>query len=88
MTAYAANSPGDQRDQDPDRLDQSTLTFVADAAALLRNATVVRDEAVEAVVRRVKAETVIATVLSTIGGSMARVARATPELLGLIEEDR
>ncbi len=88
MSAHAADSSGERRDHDPERLDQPTLRLVADAADLLRTASVVRDDAVEAVVRRVRAETVIATVLSTIGGSLARVGRAAPELFGLIEEER
>lgn len=71
--------------EDPDRLDQPTLALVADAAELLRNAAVVRDDAVDAVIRRVKAEAVIASLLATIGGSMGRVAQAAPELLGLVD---
>ena len=75
-------------DRDPDDLGVDVLALVRDAAVLLQDAAVPRPAALEQTVKRVKLEAVLGAVLGTVGGSMGRVARAAPELLGLIEEDR
>lgn len=68
---------------DPDGLDAATMALVGEAVGLLRRATVPREEAVEAVVQRVKLEAVFGAVAGTIFGSFGRVATAAPDLLGL-----
>lgn len=72
-------------ERDPDGLASETLALVRDAAALLSGAPVPRPEAVEQVVSRLQVEAVIGAVLGTVGGSLGRVARAAPDLLGLVE---
>lgn len=71
---------------DPDGLDRVTMALVAEAAGLLRSIAVPRDEAVEATVQRVRAEAIVSVLAGSIFGSIGRVARATPDLLGLRED--
>lgn len=68
---------------DPDGMDAATMALVSEAVGLLKRATVPREEAVAAVVQRVKVEAVFGAVAGTIFGSFARVAGAAPDLLGL-----
>ena len=75
-------------ERDPDGLGVDVLALVRDAAVLLQDAAVPRPAALEQTVKRVKLEAVLGAVLGTVGGSMGRVARAAPDLLGLIEDDR
>ncbi|MEE8603619.1 hypothetical protein [Euzebya tangerina] len=75
----------DEVERDPDGLASETLALVRDAAALLSGAAVPRPDAVEQVVSRLQVEAVVGAVLGTVGGSLGRVARAAPDLLGLVD---
>ena len=71
---------------DPDGLDRVTMALVGEAAGLLRSIAVPREEAVEATVQRVRAEAIVSVLAGSIFGSFGRVARATPDLLGLRDD--
>lgn len=71
--------------EDPDSFDAAAMARIAEAATLLRDIAVPRPAAVDQVVRRVRFDAFMATVAGTVAGSISRVGRAAPELLGLSE---
>lgn len=79
--------PYEEDGRDPDEMDAVHLHLVQEAAGLLREAAVPRPAAVEAAVQRVKVEAVLGALLGAVSGSFGRVAHATPELLGLVEQE-
>lgn len=84
MSAHPTPVP----DHDPDDLAPVTLRLVTDAASLLReHRPEPSDDAIERTVARVRREAGMTALLRTVSGSFARVARAAPELFGVVEPD-